>query len=353
MRMKIIAALLGFVALGCAMDLAEPADEAQAVLRRDTFAYEQIDITTPPAEYDFWGPTGLSNQGDVYGTGFACDDEFVVCALDLLKLDRYGEFSVVVPDFSASEVNGHGDVGGCVITDFQAGLAQAAIVHANGNLELVPALPGEISSCVLQMSDAETAVVSSFDEAFVETLYVRRNRRNLSFPLTAEIRDVNDHGVVAGILLLESGDERAYRFDSRTQTLTILEPIAGDPQSWGLGINRRGDVLGYSFTLNAVERIGHWNRNEEFETHFVEGTPEFPTLSNDLIWNERGVIVVSLTSDANAYLIPRPGVRLNLQDLVADAAVPPSLVAIDINDGADFIATSIVEGTSFLYRRTR
>jgi hypothetical protein len=357
-RMRIIAAsvvLVGFVALGCAIDVAEPARETGEVetdLRAGKLAYEQVDITAAPPEYDFWGPTGVSNHGDVYGTGFACDDEFIVCSLDLLKLDSDGEFSVVASDFSASEVNGHGDVGGCVVTDFELGLSQAAIVHANGNIELVPPLPGEISSCVIQMSDAETAVVISFDETFAQTIYVRRNQSNLAFPLAAQIRDVNDHGVVAGILSTEAG-ERAYRFDSRTQTTTILEPVAGDPHSWGLGINRRGDVLGYSFIFDGVERIGNWNRSEEFETHFVEGTPEFPTISNDLIWNEGGVIVVSFTLDENTYVVPEPGVRLNLQDLVGDAVVPSTLLALDINDGADFVAASIFEGTSFLYRRAR
>jgi hypothetical protein len=347
--------LVGFAVSGCAIEFAEPAGETLEVeveLRAGALRYEQIDITAPPPEYDFWGPTGVSNRGDVYGTGFACDDEFFVCSLDLLKLDSDGEFSLIASDFSASEVNGQGDVGGCVVTDFELGLSQAAIVHANGNVELVPPLPGEIASCVIQMSHAETAVVLSFDETFALTTYVRRNRRNFAFPLAAQIRDVNDHGVVAGILSTEAG-ERAYRFDSRTQTTTILEPVAGDPHSWGLGINRQGDVLGYSFTFDGVERIGNWNREEEFETHFVEGTPEFPTISNELIWNEGGVIVVSLTTDENTYVIPTPGVRLNLQDHVGDAVVPSTLLALDINDRADFFATSLFEGTSFLYRRTR
>jgi hypothetical protein len=52
-------------------------------------------------------------------------------------------------------------------------------------------------------------------------------------------------------------------------------------------------------------------------------------------------------------VIPTPGVRLNLQDHVGDAVVPSTLLALDINDRADFVATSLFEGTSFLYRRTR
>ena len=241
-----------------------------------------------------------------------------------------------------------------MITDDLNLFGQAAIVHANGEFELIPKLPGELTSCVLQLSDAETAVVSSVDENFVETRYVLRNRRTFPFTLEfSQIRDVNDQGVVAGIVSTVEGD-RAFRFDSRTQTTDILGPVPPDPNSWGLAINRKGDVLGYSFVFGATERIGKWNRRSEFETFFVEGTPEFPTVSNELIWNEAELVVVSFApTDGNTYLIPEPGVRLNLQDLVQDAVVPWTLIATDINERGDFVAFSLVDGSSQLYLRSK
>jgi hypothetical protein len=211
-----------------------------------------------------------------------------------------------------------------------------------------------VSSCVNQLSDNETAVVSSFDAGYVETIYVLRNER--TFPFTVDggqILDLNDRGVIAGIVSTEDGD-RAYRFDSQSQTTEILEPVSPDPNSWGLALNRRGEVLGYSFIFSAIERIGKWNRETTFETHFVEGTPEFPTVSNQLIWNESELIVVSLTTDGNTYLVPKPGVRLDLQDLVVDGAVVPlGLIALDINERGDFVAFSPGDGSAQLYRRTR
>ena len=56
---------------------------------------------------------------------------------------------------------------------------------------------------------------------------------------------------------------------------------ADEPHAWGLGINYRGDVLGYSFVSFSTERIGFW-RGTTFHTRFVEGTAEFPTVSNFL-----------------------------------------------------------------------
>lgn len=345
--------VLGFAAFACGSDAGEPTSDVADVeqsLKAKNLSYEQVDITLGPPEYDFWSPTGLSDAGDVFGTGLDCTDDFSFCSFDLLKLDKNGVFSVVLQDFSPSEVNGPGDVGGCVLDD-EAGTAQAAVLRSNGQLTLLPRPEGELSSCIVQLSDNEAAVVSSVDENLVFSQYVARNRQTYELPGDVEVFDVNDHGVVAGVLVTDAG-ERAVRFDSRRQTTTILEPVAPDPHSWGLGINRAGEVLGYSFEFGATERIGKWTTRNQFKISFVEGTPEFPTVSNQLIWNEDGFIVVSnAPTDGQTYVIPKPGVRLNLADLVGDAVVPSTLLAFDVNARADFVATSLVDGTSQLYRR--
>jgi len=69
-------------------------------------------------------------------------------------------------------------------------------------------------------------------------------------------------------------------------------------------------VLGYSFVPFGLERIGVWNRYANFQTVFVEGTPAFPTVSNKLLWNKKGLIVITNTHsrDLNSYIVPRPNV---------------------------------------------
>jgi hypothetical protein len=83
------------------------------------------------------------------------------------------------------------------------------------------------------------------------------------------------------------------------------------------------------------ERIGVW-RGGTFQPYFVEGTPEFPTISNRLLWNRRGLIVITATNDGNSYLVPRPGVRLRLADLV-DGPLPPVTQIVDLNDRGDLV----------------
>ena len=101
----------------------------------------------------------------------------------------------------------------------------------------------------------------------------------------------------------------------------MLDRLPTEPHAWGQAINRHGDVLGYSFVFGGLTRIGVW-RGATFQTYFVEGTPEFPTVSNRLKWNERGMIVITDTTDLNSYLVPRPNQRLNLADLTR-GALPP------------------------------
>jgi hypothetical protein len=86
----------------------------------------------------------------------------------------------------------------------------------------------------------------------------------------------------------------------------------------------------------AWSALGVW-RGTKFHTYFVEGTPEFPTISNNLEWNERGLIVITgANNDLNSYLVLRPGLRLRLADLT-EGPLPIWTSIIDINDRGDLI----------------
>jgi len=341
--------LAGFAVAGCVADIRDVQPDEQLAINVSDLQYEQVDVTAGPPGLDGWFPAGLTDTGEVFGQGFDCDDEFIVCSFHLVRRDRNGAFTTVAENFSVSDVNGKGDVGGCTIDDPETFAGRAAVVRSNGKLDLIPALPGEVASCVIKLSDARVAVVASFNGTDT-TLFVRDGNQIRPFTVPqASVEDVNDRGEIAGIMFTDAN--RAFRFDSRTQITTVLEPVSPDPDSWGLGINRHGEVLGYSFSFNAIERIGKWNRQNEFETHFIEGIPEFPTISNRLNWNEAGVILISQTSDGATYLVPEPGTRLNLADLVTNGPVAQGLFGVGINKGADILATRLVDGTSFLFLR--
>ena len=124
--------------------------------------------------------------------------------------------------------------------------------------------------------------------------------------------------------------------------------MSPDTLAWGLGINTHGDVLGYSFVLGAPyhERIGVWDPNGDFKTYFDE------TISSDaLVFNDNNLIVITLARN-NSYLVPKPGVRLNLADLVENLPSGQNLRYIfDINNHGDMLGLDD-QDRPFLLERT-
>jgi hypothetical protein len=330
--------------------LASP--EAADSLGAATLRYGQVDITAGPSDLDGWSPLGLSDRSEVFGQGFKCDAQGI-CAVPLLKRKADGRFEKVASNFLGNDVNKYGDVGGCVVKDPVSLAGQAAILRASGKVELIPPLRGETASCITKLSDGCVAVVTSVDASSTVTVYVLEGRRITPITVAGgSVEDVNDRGQIAGVISSNPDANRAYRFDSHTGKTTILTPVSTDPHSWAMGINSKGEVLGYSFAFDAIERVGKWNRNDVFETSFVEGTPEFPTVSNRLVWNESGLIIISYSlNDPNTYLVPKPGVRLALSGLVVNGPVAETLFVLQVNARADFVATSVADGRSFLFVR--
>ncbi|MFP3565482.1 hypothetical protein [Paraburkholderia sp. SIMBA_030] len=95
------------------------------------------------------------------------------------------------------------------------------------------------------------------------------------------------------------------------------------------------------------ERIGVWGRNGVFYTAFVETDS-----SNRLLFNDNKLIVITLISGSHiSYIVPRPGVRLNLADLVVNLPVGQDLRLItDLNNHGDMIGSSST-GANFLLQR--
>jgi len=344
--------LVAFGIAGCGTEPSDASDDSAAAINVKHLRYKQVNITAGPANLDGWFPRGLSAQGEAIGQAFDCNDDFSVCRQFVVKRRDNGQFTVLAEDFFANDVNGRGDAGGCT-TDPVNFEGQAGIVSVNGTLQLIPPLPGERSSCVSRVSDSGVAFVTSTDQNFVASVYIFDHGKIRPFTVqNVDVGDINDKAQLAGIQF--NDPNRAYRFDARAQTTTILQPVPPDPQSWGFALNRQGEVLGSSFDFDGiVQRIGKWNRNNEFETSVVggSGNPAFPVITNSVTWNEQGLIVLSATSDENTYLVPSPGVRLNLADLVKNPPAASPLQVIAVNDRADIVAADLSDGSAFLFRR--
>jgi hypothetical protein len=232
-------------------------------------------------------------------------------------------------------------------------------------VELIPRQPGEFTSFVTALNDSGSALVTSFDAFFQPTVVLYQDGRSTVLDFGPSVTNpsrlaISNNGIISetqGSSLCEGAT--GFRFDTRTGAVALLEPLATDPTAWGVDINSRGEVLGYSFVCGGVERIGVWDHHGRFQTYFVEGTEEFPTISNDLRFNDNNLIVITSVSSPdpdqfrNSYLVPRPGTRLNLADLVEN--IPPGLSLSnirDINNHGDMIGLDLFAGGAFLLKRT-
>jgi hypothetical protein len=155
-----------------------------------------------------------------------------------------------------------------------------------------------VTSYVVALNRVRSALVASFDRSGHVTYLVYTGGHSTVLNFGPNITNpqpwqINDLGFIAGTEGPTGGPARAFRYNPFTRTSTVLQPVPTESDSWGLGINNRLDVLGYSFNNGATERIGVWDIRNNFHQYFVEGTPEIPTISNRLLFNEQNLIVIT------------------------------------------------------------
>ena len=305
------------------------------------YHYVGLDQASLPAGFVFFSAAAINDSGRVCGTAF--DESFD----SHVAVYQNGAVTVLQPDLSSlsQTVNAQGTIGGAVITDQVNFYTQAALFRGS-QVEFIPRLPGEITSSLVALNDSGMALVDSLDANFVDTFAIYKNGRvtpidfgpDVSFPF---FLSMNNDGIISGTTFSQqSFTYFGFRFDTRTGLTTLLYPIAGDPDAWALSINNRGNILGYSFVFGATERIGVWDRSGLFTPYFVEGTPQIPTVSNRLLFNDNNLIVIRdlSTLPRTSYIVPRPGVRLDLADLVENLPAGQNLAfTIGINNHGDMI----------------
>ncbi|MGH6835054.1 MAG: hypothetical protein ACREC9_05785 [Methylocella sp.] len=323
------------------------------------YRYVSLDQFALPPPFTSFFPSAIQDSGRVYGS--VCDNSGIVCQIAFYK---DGTVTVFQSSGFAGPVNERGTVGGSVLVDPVNFIVQAALFRGD-DVKLIPPQPGEVFASVLALNDRGTALVGSSD-ASGGTTYVLYSKGNAApfnfgptitnpfFGFSGVPRIINNEGIIAGTeanLGIFNG-ARGFRFDPRTGQAMLLNPFPGDPTetlAWGLGINSRGDVLGYSFVLGAPyhERIGVWDHNGVFQTYFVE------TISSSrLLFNDDNLIVISQVAGTHAsYLVPTPGVRLNLADLVVNLPAGQDLFIIgDMNNHGDMFGFSSPNNNFLLQR---
>jgi hypothetical protein len=318
------------------------------------YRYVPLDQVELPPGFIFFEAIAINNSGRVYGNAYECSNAACDSILPHIAVYANGAVTVLQPGF-VHTANERGIIGGSVLIDPMNSIEQAALFHGD-QVELIPPQPGEVTSFVIALNDRGTALVRSDDALGQPTYALYHNGQttplgfgpNVTRPFAT---GMNNQGTISGTDPFIGGS-RGFRFDPRTGETTVLNPLPGESYAWGLGINNRGDVIGYSFVdFGLREEIGVWDHEREFKTYFVEGIPEFPTLSSSLLFNDNNLIVITFTTDNKSYLVPKPGVRLNLAELVENLPLGGNLSFIqDINNGGDMIGFDFGGGIFLLKR---
>jgi hypothetical protein len=330
---------------------------AEAKEKGFSYNYVSLDAVELPPGFIVFFPVAINNSGRVYGV--VLDDEAFLPHIAVYAQGSLTVFPYPQPT-NAYAVNEGGTVGGSVVVDPVNFYEQAALFRGD-QVELIPRLAGELTSFVVALNDPGMALVASYDASFQLTIVLYQNGKLTPLDFGPNIADpfflgINNQGIISGTTFQSlTSHFRGFRFDYRTGKTTLLDPLQTESDSWALEINSRGDVLGYSFISSATERIGVWDKEGQFNTYFVEGTPEFPTISNRLLFNDNNLIVITFIfnppdESGRSYLVPEPGVRWNLADLVENLPPGQTLgLIVDINNHGDMIGSG--DAGSFLLER--
>jgi len=327
----------------------------------DDIRYKYINLNVDVPGYTFFIPSSINDLGVISGTVFQCGD--IYCGNDHVAVFWHGKVFVLQPG-DGGPINNFGTIGGDIVVNEDPDNFQTqAALFWGPRRTLIPQQPGELYSFVKSLNNGNAAVVESgSNQGLAYLLYQRGRTRVLDFggdnpPFFPYHNDIlNDRGFIAGTKPGADGNlfhgGRGFRLNSSTGSMQVLDPVPPDTLSWGLAINSRGDVLGYSFVLGSPyhERVGIWDRAGRFKTYYDE------TLNTSgLVFNDRNEIVITYMTrlDGNSYFVPRPGIRLNLADLIENL---PSGARLDfvqaINNRGDILGFGLT-GNSFLLKRIR
>jgi hypothetical protein len=345
---RLIAALVVIMGVGAASPASATPGQPGSKEEEFHYRYVSLDSACPVSDpsLSFFDPVAIVNGGQIYGNLYTCND--VTCLTSLIQVAICAHETLTALQAGlVHAANNEGTVGGSVLIDPVNYIEQAALFHGD-QVELIPPQPGEYTSFVTALNASGMALVTSYDASYQPTFVLYKNGRStrldvLSTFTQPDFLKINNQGIISGTDL---GVGRGFRVDTRTGETTQLNPLPTETYAWAVGINNRGDVLGWSFKYGSmgmpyIERIGVWNRKGEFATYVVEGCN-----SSRLVFNDDNLIVITdvrypPAEAGNSYLVPKPGVRLNLADLVENlpAQQIPSYI-LDINNHGDMIGYS-------------
>ena len=321
--------------------------------RSNHYRYEYIsltDVPVPPGYAEFM-PWAIDDSGRVYGHVGSLSGP-----IGRIAVYANGVLSVYQEGYpTAGAVNARGTLGGFV-EDPQSGNIQAALFRRN-QVELIPYLPGDTRTFVESVSDSNTVLV--FSERFPSTQQIYKNGKAIfSYQLPEEGGGstnwgINNEGTVSGDTYIPNlNATRAIRFRRPYGEPELLDPLPTDRDSSSLGINNSGNILGVSSNDLTTAHYGIWDRKGNFKP-YIEG------VCCNALFNDENLIVVTwdyIFNSDKSYLVPNPGVQLDIEDLLVNRSDldTPLQNVVDINNRGDMIGLGPWNGSrfpAFLLRR--
>ncbi|MFL9935912.1 hypothetical protein P0D88_44310 [Paraburkholderia sp. RL18-103-BIB-C] len=109
---------------------------------------------------------------------------------------------------------------------------------------------------------------------------------------------LTERGTIVGLLVYSIDANnlimyRGYQFDPQTGKLVLFDPaVPGDTDTQIMAANSEDEFLGYSYIPGSSEHVGIGTSPRYFKHYFTEGTVQYPTISNDLVFSNNGQIVI-------------------------------------------------------------
>jgi hypothetical protein len=302
-------------------------------VRAEDYRYHYVSLTNVGLS-----PRVLDDRGRIYGSVWGGGNDYRVGVYSdgVLRVGQPGEVWTG---------NSRGTLGGSV-TDPDTGRRHAALFRGDETI-VIPGLDPDRDSAVVSLNDFDAAVVrsSKIDDARSIYRVYHHERRLLTYqlPTGSDCPDcwkLNNFGVLTGAIYEPEREQFVIlRFRPPYWSAPLVfEPLAGFDAVYPLGITDSGYIGGTTYTSDGTTcRYGFWDRFGRF-TQYYEG------IFYNAIMNKRGLIVVTgnYDTDHNSYIVPRPGERLDLVDLLDNPEdVEGSMDTITaINRRGDMIGSS-------------
>jgi uncharacterized membrane protein len=326
-----------------------------------SYHYHYVSLNDKLPSGSYFTATGINDSIQVSGTLNSCDT-VGTCSSSVAIYEKNGTMKVLKAGVGGS-INKNGTIGGGVIinSDPYNRNYQAALFHKN-KVKIIPLQPGGQSSSVIAFNESDTALVSQLnaDTSQRTLLYKDGKASVLNFnavfqqlPVESALTGINNQGFLSGTAQITANDVRGFRLNSHIGKAELLEPALLDTYTRATGINNRGNVFGYSSAAESPSggrpytHFVMWDREGHIQTYYQSQDIR----SSSIVFNDKNQVVVTTRTYCDcyeSYLVPAPGIVLNVRNLVEnypENAGSYFLRIRGINNNGDMI------GPNFLLQR--